>query len=92
MTHDSWVSSIAFKFLLLVVLLFALLILAGVASLFAARPEESASSRPTKAVISRPQSPGSKIVFGSVRNSGNHDIFVMDQDGNNQVRLTTSPV
>src|SRR6266487_3319233 len=31
-----------------------------------------------------------KIVFGSVRNGGNHDIFVMDVDGSNQTRLTTS--
>ena len=34
---------------------------------------------------------GPKIVFGSVRNGGNHDIFVMDQDGGNQVRLTNNP-
>ncbi len=34
--------------------------------------------------------PGSKIVFGSARNGGNHDIFVMDLDGSNQTRLTTS--
>ncbi|MBC8031742.1 MAG: PD40 domain-containing protein [Pyrinomonadaceae bacterium] len=31
-----------------------------------------------------------KIVFGSVRNGGNHDIFSMDLDGSNQTRLTTS--
>jgi Tol biopolymer transport system component len=31
-----------------------------------------------------------KIVFGSVRNNGNHDIFTMDLDGSNQTRLTTS--
>jgi len=31
-----------------------------------------------------------KIAFGSSRNSGNHDIFVMDPDGSNEVRLTTS--
>jgi Tol biopolymer transport system component len=31
-----------------------------------------------------------KIVFGSVRNNGNHDIFTMDLDGANQTRLTTS--
>ena len=31
-----------------------------------------------------------KIVFGSARNNGNHDIFVMDLDGSNQTRLTTS--
>lgn len=30
-----------------------------------------------------------KIVFGSVRNSGNHDIFSMELDGTNQTRLTT---
>src|SRR5439155_703015 len=29
-----------------------------------------------------------KIVFGSVRNGGNHDIFVMDVDGSNRTRLT----
>jgi Tol biopolymer transport system component len=33
---------------------------------------------------------GSKIVFGSVRNNNNNDVFVMDPDGNNQIRLTTS--
>src|SRR5258705_13123849 len=32
---------------------------------------------------------GQKIVFGSVRNGGNHDIFVMDTDGSNQTRLTS---
>ncbi len=31
-----------------------------------------------------------RIVFGSARNGGNHDIFLMDLDGGNQVRLTTS--
>ena len=31
-----------------------------------------------------------KIVFGSSRNGGNHDIFTMDLDGSNQTRLTTS--
>jgi Tol biopolymer transport system component len=31
-----------------------------------------------------------KIVFGSVRNGGNHDIFSMDLDGRNQIRLTTN--
>jgi Tol biopolymer transport system component len=35
-------------------------------------------------------STGPKIVFGSVRNNNNHDVFVMDPDGNNQSRLTTS--
>jgi Tol biopolymer transport system component len=34
-------------------------------------------------------SPLPKIAFGSVRNSDNHDIFVMDADGTNEVRLTT---
>jgi Tol biopolymer transport system component len=33
---------------------------------------------------------GPKIVFGSVRNGGNHDIYKMDLDGSNQTRLTTS--
>src|SRR6476620_7673067 len=32
---------------------------------------------------------GPKSVFGSVRNNGNHDIFVMDFDGSNETRLTT---
>ena len=30
-----------------------------------------------------------KIAFGSVRNSDNHDIFVIDADGSNEIRLTT---
>jgi Tol biopolymer transport system component len=34
---------------------------------------------------------GPKIVFGSVRNGRNHDIFTMDLDGANQTRLTTNP-
>jgi Tol biopolymer transport system component len=40
---------------------------------------------------SRPlgSSPLPKIAFGSVRNGDNHDIFVMDSDGSNEVRLTT---
>ncbi len=29
-----------------------------------------------------------RIAFGSVRNSGNHDIFLMDLDGSNQIRIT----
>ncbi len=33
---------------------------------------------------------GPKIVFGSVRNNGNHDVFSMELDGSNQTRLTTS--
>ena len=33
---------------------------------------------------------GPKIVFGSARNNGNHDVFVMDADGSNQTQLTTS--
>ncbi|MCM3872390.1 MAG: DUF4214 domain-containing protein [Pyrinomonadaceae bacterium] len=32
-----------------------------------------------------------RIAFGSVRNGGNHDIFLMDLDGSNQIRLTNSP-
>ena len=42
----------------------------------------------TKPGVSAAASP--RIVFGSVRNGGNHDIFLMDIDGSNQVRLTTS--
>jgi Tol biopolymer transport system component len=34
---------------------------------------------------------GRKIAFGSARNGGNHDIFVMDLDGTNQIRLTNNP-
>jgi Tol biopolymer transport system component len=33
---------------------------------------------------------GPKIVFGSARNGGNHDVFTMELDGTNQTRLTTS--
>jgi Tol biopolymer transport system component len=32
-----------------------------------------------------------RIAFGSVRNSGNHDVFLMDLDGSNQIRLTNNP-
>ncbi len=39
---------------------------------------------------SRGVTTGSKITFGSVRNNNNHDVFVMDPDGNNQTRLTSS--
>src|SRR4029079_11497593 len=31
-----------------------------------------------------------KIAFASVRDNGNHDIYVMDADGSNEIRLTTS--
>ncbi len=31
-----------------------------------------------------------KIVFGSVRNGGNNDVFVMNLDGSNETRLTTN--
>jgi len=31
-----------------------------------------------------------RIAFGSARNGGNHDVFLMDIDGGNQVRLTNS--
>jgi Tol biopolymer transport system component len=34
---------------------------------------------------------GTKIVFGSVRNGGDHDIYVMGLDGSNQTRLTSHP-
>ena len=32
---------------------------------------------------------GPRIVFGSARDGGNHDIYSMELDGSNQVRLTT---
>jgi Tol biopolymer transport system component len=31
-----------------------------------------------------------RIAFGSVRDSGNHDIYTMDADGSNETRLTTN--
>ena len=31
-----------------------------------------------------------KIAFGSVRDSDNHDVYVMNADGSNEIRLTTS--
>jgi Tol biopolymer transport system component len=33
---------------------------------------------------------GQKIAFGSVRNGGNHDVYIANVDGSNQTRLTTS--
>ena len=36
-------------------------------------------------------SDGPKIVFGSARNGGNHDIYAMDLNGSNQTRLTNNP-
>lgn len=40
----------------------------------------------------RPLAAGApKIVFGSVRNGGNHDVFSMELDGSGQTRLTTDP-
>jgi Tol biopolymer transport system component len=46
--------------------------------------------------VAKPEGPtlaiaAPKIVFGSVRNGGNHDVFSMDLDGTNQTRLTTNP-
>jgi Tol biopolymer transport system component len=32
-----------------------------------------------------------RIAFGSVRNGGNHDVFLMDLDGSNQIRITSDP-
>lgn len=40
---------------------------------------------------SRPTAGSPRIAFGSVRNGGNHDVFLMDLDGGNQVRLTNNP-
>jgi N-acetylneuraminic acid mutarotase len=34
---------------------------------------------------------GPKIVFGSVRNTGNRDVYTMDLDGANPARLTNNP-
>jgi Tol biopolymer transport system component len=45
-------------------------------------------SKPSKSILASTN--GAKIVFGSSRLSGNHDIYVMDVDGNNQTRLTTN--
>jgi Tol biopolymer transport system component len=45
----------------------------------------SPSQRPTTANSGSP-----RIAFGSSRNGGNHDVFLMDIDGGNQVRLTNS--
>jgi Tol biopolymer transport system component len=33
---------------------------------------------------------GAKIVFGSSRNNRNHDIYLMDTDGSNQIRITSN--
>lgn len=59
------------------------------------KKSEPATATPTQRVeLRRPAGPnaisGSKIVFGSSRNGGNHDIFVMDTNGANQTRLTTN--
>ena len=45
----------------------------------------------TQQAVSRPRVSTAvpKIAFGSVRNTDNHDIFVMDADGSNEIRLTT---
>jgi Tol biopolymer transport system component len=45
-------------------------------------------SKPSKAALASAN--GSKIVFGSSRLSGNHDIYVMNVDGSNETRLTTN--
>jgi Tol biopolymer transport system component len=36
------------------------------------------------------QSAGPKIAFASSRNGGNHDIYLMDPDGSNQIRITSN--
>ncbi len=60
-------------------------------STIAQRPPQQALSsakiglqRPTGVTVT------SKIVFGTARNNGNHDVYVMDADGGNQTQLTTS--
>ena len=56
-------------------------------------PRVATVNQPNRAIpVTRPavNSVAPKIVFGSSRNNGNHDIFLMDLDGSNQTRLTTS--
>jgi Tol biopolymer transport system component len=55
------------------------------------RPSSTGNVRgsdPNRLTIANSGSP--RIAFGSARNGGNHDVFLMDIDGGNQVRLTTS--
>ena len=55
------------------------------------RPSSAGNVRgsdPNRLTIANSGSP--RIAFGSARNGGNHDVFLMDIDGGNQVRLTTS--
>ena len=56
-------------------------------------PKAATANQPNRGIpVTKPalNSVAPKIVFGSSRNNGNHDIFLMDLDGSNQTRLTTS--
>src|SRR4051812_14528148 len=41
-------------------------------------------------VAPRATSAAPRIAFGSSRDNGNHDIYTMDADGSNEIRLTTA--
>ena len=41
-------------------------------------------------ILTSTQSTGPKIAFGSNRNGGNHEIYLMDIDGSNQIRITNN--
>ena len=83
MTHDS-TNRFQSAIFIVVILLFASV--APQATAFELSGEQSGKQ---SAAPKRPLAGGPQIVFGSVRNGGNHDIFTMDLDGQNQVRLTT---
>ena len=57
---------------------------------FEADLQSSTTARVHHADPNHPAAGSPRIAFGSVRNGGNHDIFLMDIDGGNEVRLTTS--
>ena len=74
-------------------LLFVLFAASGIT--LASAGSLTASYTPLRVSHAKTSSPASaaspKIVFGSVRNGDDHDIYVMDLDGSNQTRLTSHP-
>jgi Tol biopolymer transport system component len=53
-------------------------------------PGSSTTRKVELSNTARASANGSKIVFGSSRFGGNHDIYVMDTNGSNEIRLTNN--
>ncbi len=93
MIRDSFVKPHVLRVVVLLLSAFGIIDAAAISSSAFSNPAvEATTAFKTAAVAAAPvQGSGGvpKIVFGSARNGGNHDIFTMELDGSNQTRLTT---